>query len=111
VADHAADVAYRIAGYVTTNADAPHWSPHRWAHEAVSVILHDEGAAHDVLAVMHGRGQTAGDLAVVKVGDVPPWMEQVDLAGPEREYFITDDRRMCDTADVSLYVIKEADRG
>jgi len=81
--DAAAEVAYKIAAYVTTDADARNWGPHRWAYEAVSVILHDEGAAHDVLAVMHDRGQTAYDLAVVRVGEVPPWMVSPDGCDPD----------------------------
>jgi hypothetical protein len=74
--DHHPDaeaVAYGIAAYVEKHPDAHNWSPRRWAYEAVQVILNDEGAGYEVLSVLEGR--SAYDLAVVRVGDVPPWME------------------------------------
>jgi len=49
------DVANRIASYVATHPDAANWGPQRWAQEAVLVILNDEGAAYDVLNVLHTR--------------------------------------------------------
>jgi hypothetical protein len=70
-------VALSIADYVTTASDFGSWTPRRAAYEAVMVVLEDEGAAYDVLRCFLDRH--AYDLAVVQVGDVPPWMERVEL--------------------------------
>ena len=69
---------WKIARYVMTHPDAGNWGPQRAAWEAVSVILNDEGAAHEVLS--HFLGRTVRGLAVVKVGEVPPWMETIEDA-------------------------------
>ena len=64
------EAAYRIARYVNTHPDAGNWSHRRWAYEAVTVILNDEGAAYEVLSVLYERGSRhIRDLTITKDDD------------------------------------------